>query len=56
MVHKSTKNSVNKMLEDRNRRTIPFTLFEILSPLYKVFGALTGKGDFMTVWAKMSGA
>jgi hypothetical protein len=27
-------------------------LFEILGPMYKLWGELTGKGDFMTVWAK----
>ncbi|HMF56938.1 MAG TPA: class I SAM-dependent methyltransferase [Pyrinomonadaceae bacterium] len=44
--------TVNKMLEERNSRRIPLLVFEMASPVYKLFGALTGKGDFMTVWAK----
>ncbi|MGA9995592.1 MAG: class I SAM-dependent methyltransferase [Pyrinomonadaceae bacterium] len=44
--------TINKMLDERHKRGIPLLAFEIVSPMYKLFGALTRKGDFMTVWAK----
>ena len=43
--------TINSVLRKKNRRTIPPLLFEMLSPLYRLFSKLTGKGDFLTVWA-----
>jgi 2-polyprenyl-3-methyl-5-hydroxy-6-metoxy-1,4-benzoquinol methylase len=44
--------TVNSILLEKRRKTIPLSLFELLAPMYRVFGKVTGKGDFITAWAK----
>jgi 2-polyprenyl-3-methyl-5-hydroxy-6-metoxy-1,4-benzoquinol methylase len=42
--------TVNKLLGNRHPKAIPF-LFEMVSPVYRLFGSVTGKGDFLTLCA-----
>jgi SAM-dependent methyltransferase len=44
--------TINEALGARNTPPIPPALFEMLAPAYKLFGGLTKKGDFMSVWAR----
>jgi len=43
--------TVNNLLGKRNQKAIPTLLFEMVSPLYRVFGRVSGKGDFLTLCA-----
>ncbi len=43
--------TVNNFLGNRYRKVIPTLLFEMASPIYRLFGSMTGKGDFLTLCA-----
>lgn len=47
--------TVNKRLGNRHPKAISF-LFEMISPVYRLFGRVTGKGDFLTLCAVKGGA
>jgi 2-polyprenyl-3-methyl-5-hydroxy-6-metoxy-1,4-benzoquinol methylase len=46
--------TVNGLLVKQNRRIIPPKLISLLAPVYRALGRITGKGDFITLWAKKS--
>lgn len=43
---------VNNCRRHRSKPMIPAKLFLALAPLYRLFGLVTGRGDFMSAWAK----
>jgi hypothetical protein len=47
---------VNNKRRARNQRMIPRQIFEVCAPAYRVFGLITGRGDFMSAWAKAPAA
>jgi hypothetical protein len=44
--------TLNNTLKGKGKKPIPFPLFAPFSPLYKLFGILTRKGELMTIWAR----
>ena len=47
---------VNNSRRDRGKPMIPPRVFLALAPLYRLFGLATGRGDFMSAWAKAPAA